>query len=261
MSLILDALNRADQERSQQDKAPGLHSGYSPETQPSPPLRRWIIEAIIIILAITAFVYSQLNQPHSAHNPVSGPAVAPTTEKKPPAIEPSATITAPAATKTMPSTAVTTSPATSPATAPAQVQAPEPATTAVAKTTTAPAAIASLYQQQPIATPTAKPVAQPHSEPSSQAPDNGLTILQQIPLLSQMSPRFQDQIPSIDYSMHVFSEKEKTGFVKLNGTTQKIGAEISPGLKVIAILEDSVVLDYHGNQFRLLALNSWVNFN
>lgn len=93
------------------------------------------------------------------------------------------------------------------------------------------------------------------------AVDEGLAILQQIPLLVQMSPRFQNAIPNIDYEVHVYAKSNNAGFVRLNGKIMKIGADVMPGLKVIAILQDSLVLDYKGTQFRLLALNSWMNFN
>ena len=91
--------------------------------------------------------------------------------------------------------------------------------------------------------------------------DSGLAIFQKMPLLAQMSPRFQNLIPSIDYEIHVYAESENIGFVRLNGSIAKVGTTLSADLRVIAILKDSVVLDYQGTQFRLLALNSWVNFN
>jgi hypothetical protein len=45
----------------------------------------------------------------------------------------------------------------------------------------------------------------------------------------------------------------------MNGNTVKAGGSVVPGMKVEEILPDSVVLNYQGTQFRLRALNSWVN--
>jgi hypothetical protein len=138
-----------------------------------------------------------------------------------------------------------------PPTAPPVIETPKPETKKNP-------AIASLYQQkveQPtepkkaVVTPTAAPV------------DNTLFILKQIPLLLDRSSRFQRSVPSIDYAVHVYSEEDGAGFVKLNGAISKVGAQIAPDLRLIAILNDSIVLDLNGTQFRLQALNSWVNYN
>mgnify|MGYP003845772661 FL=1 len=47
--------------------------------------------------------------------------------------------------------------------------------------------------------------------------------------------------------------------VTLNGKAVKLGGSPLAGLKVDEILPDSVILTYRGTQFRLRALNSWVN--
>ena len=45
----------------------------------------------------------------------------------------------------------------------------------------------------------------------------------------------------------------------LNSKSVKVGGNVAPGVKLDEILPDSVVLDYRGTQFRLRALNSWIN--
>ena len=45
----------------------------------------------------------------------------------------------------------------------------------------------------------------------------------------------------------------------LNSKSVKVGGNVAPGVEVDEILPDSVVLDYRGTQFRLRALNSWIN--
>jgi hypothetical protein len=47
--------------------------------------------------------------------------------------------------------------------------------------------------------------------------------------------------------------------VVLNGKELKVGGSPASGVKVEEILPDSVVLNYRGTEFRLRALNSWVN--
>ncbi len=269
MSLILDALNRADQERSQENNAPILSSSPVTPPQSSRPIRRWLIEGVIIFLAILIFVYSLFfhsspaqesvitGKNIEANNAARQTPVKPIADSKrsikpkPPAdkssnIQQATTVAAekPTVLKTTQSNISTK-------------KVKPPATNT---------AIASLYQQQTDSS-TDEKLAAPKTKlqtittTSSQPIDNGQSILQKIPLLVQMSSRFQQSVPTIDYSVHVYSDSENAGFVNLNGSIRKIGSKIAPGLVVIAILKDSVVLDYNGTQFRLLALNSWMNFN
>ncbi len=47
--------------------------------------------------------------------------------------------------------------------------------------------------------------------------------------------------------------------VVINGKELHVGGSAAAGVKVEAILPDSVVLSFDGRKFRLRALNSWVN--
>lgn len=245
MSLILDALNRADQERTEENHIPNLHSSHGPAPDTSKPVRRWIIEAAIVCLAVSAFVYSQWSDDSGANIQTESIAVSPiaaSAEKVLPAAQKTiatSSATPTAANKTMIETAVE-KPAT-----------PEASTT-----------ITSLYKQpateKKASAPAINKVPAVKEEP---AIDNTRFILQQIPLITERSSRFQRSIPNIDYEVHVYSEEGGAGFVKLNGNIVRVGAQLVPGLRLIAILNDSIVLDLNGVQFRLPALNSWVNYN
>ena len=269
MSLILDALNRADQERSQEQSAPNLYSAHDSATQYSKPVRRWVIEGIVILLVVVAVVYSLFFQRDVP--PAQNIDTETVVEQAVPKPVAATSATTPATKDTADQSA-----ANAVQTPPANVAAAKESVAGEtgqagqagqAETVTQPSvtdpAISSLYQQQADASvdKTPNPEQPAAAAPAPQPVDNSQAILQQIPLLAQMSPRFQNSIPSIDYTVHVYSDSENAGFVNLNGSIRKIGSKIAPGLIVIAILKDSVVLDYNGTQFRLLALNSWVNFN
>jgi general secretion pathway protein B len=262
MSLILDALNRADQERSVDNKSPNLQTSHSPAPQPSKPIRRWLIEALIILMALGAFVFSkwpekQLDSTPSSTSLPSHPVNSDETLKQYDASQNTAVKKTKAAESNPPLKKISAVINSDNANARANPSAEKsmqsiPVSASTANST----AIASLYQKKNDTTNTTtstKPI-------KSNDVNNTQTILQQIPLLTQHSPRFQNSVPSIVYGLHVYSDNDRAGFVKLNGSIRKIGAEIEPGLRVIAILKDSVVLDYKGRQFRLAALNSWVNF-
>lgn len=79
------------------------------------------------------------------------------------------------------------------------------------------------------------------------------------PFLADLSQRTKDGIPTLYYQRHDYSSDPSQSSVTLNGTAVKTGGSVVPGMKVDEILPDSVVLNYQGTQFRLRALNSWVN--
>lgn len=228
MSLILDALNRADQERSVENSAPNLQSAYASHSPQRHPIRRWIIEAVIIIAAIAVGIYGFQQLPTPNHPDTTARPATPA-----PAV-PSAADSAPAR--------------------PTAASKPPP----VAATDNR--SIDALYQQpldnQPPPASTAPAASKP--APAAQQPvDTTQAILASIPLLTQQSLRLQRAIPSIEYSMHVFAEQG--GFVVLNGKRLRVGDQLAPQLRVIAILKNSLVLDYNSRQFRLMALNSWIS--
>ena len=78
------------------------------------------------------------------------------------------------------------------------------------------------------------------------------------PFISDLSQVSKDAIPSLIYSRHDFDAQGRSSIV-LNGKTLRQGESAAGGVKVDEILHDSVVLSHGGTQFRLKALNSWVN--
>jgi len=79
------------------------------------------------------------------------------------------------------------------------------------------------------------------------------------PFIAELSQQAKNDIPTIYYQRHDYSGDSARSSVMLNSKSVKVGANVAPGVKVDEILPDSVVLDYRGTQFRLRALNSWIN--
>ena len=77
------------------------------------------------------------------------------------------------------------------------------------------------------------------------------------PFISELSQSDKDAIPSLIYSRHDYNGSGRSAVV-LNGAVLPAG-QMTRGVQVVEILPQSVVLDYRGLQFRLRALNSWVN--
>lgn len=260
MSLILDALNRADRERSEQQLSPSLHA--APSGPDHSHFRLWRLVAAIVALALLAGVaiaFWLLPQ----RTPQASPAVT----SPAPALPLAAPVPAPPPEPAPPPAAARE---TEPAPKPAPIAAAAPQASAAPRPDTPPGtsrdAIAELYARP--ATPPAPAVASsapappppPEPPPIRQPRPTQAMILHSIPLLATMPASFQRQVPSIEYSIHVYNDEDGSGAVKLNGSMLRVGAELTPGLRVIAILPDSTVFDFNGTQFRLNALNSWMNF-
>ena len=77
-----------------------------------------------------------------------------------------------------------------------------------------------------------------------------------VALLDTLTQAQKDSVPTIIYSAHQYGGV--AAFVELNGNRLKEG-ERGDGIRVIEILPDSVILNVSGAEFRLKALNSWVN--
>lgn len=80
-----------------------------------------------------------------------------------------------------------------------------------------------------------------------------------VPFLIDLSQQIKDSIPTVYYLRHDYSNDLSRSTVVLNSKTLSVGGTPAAGMKVEEILPDSVVLNYQGTQFRLRALNSWIN--
>ncbi|MFV0476565.1 MAG: general secretion pathway protein GspB [Parahaliea sp.] len=79
------------------------------------------------------------------------------------------------------------------------------------------------------------------------------------PFISELSQQRKDAIPTLLYSAHNYRGQGGASTVLINGKTVRAGENIGKGVRVDEILPDAVVLRFQGEQFRLRALNSWVN--
>jgi len=76
-------------------------------------------------------------------------------------------------------------------------------------------------------------------------------------LLENLSQQQKDRVPTIVYSDHVYGASGIAS-VELNGKRMLAGQQAG-GIEVVEILTDSVILRAGGSEFRLRALNTWVN--
>ena len=94
-------------------------------------------------------------------------------------------------------------------------------------------------------------------EQAARAAGESTLVPHPVPLLENLSQQQKDRVPTIVYSDHVFAAGDIAS-VELNGTRMLAGQQAG-GIEVVEILTDSVILRAGGSEFRLRALNTWVN--
>lgn len=78
------------------------------------------------------------------------------------------------------------------------------------------------------------------------------------PLLEELTQSLKDALPTLMYLRHDYRGGGGSQ-VTINRREAGTGESVAPGVEVVEILTDAVVLRFQGQVFRLRALNSWVN--
>ncbi|WP_075185692.1 general secretion pathway protein GspB [Teredinibacter haidensis] len=265
MSLILDALHKADKERQKNDAPPGLdshHDSANHQTQRYS-FRALIATAAIVLLLAAAGAYLWHNISDS-NTPSSTPASKAINNQQPEQTEPKAE--ASNQRKTLPSSVGAPKPkqarskAGAPQTTKKAVKPPVPQTEVTALYEQKAADMPKSQQNPKKAIPLAKsPVASPANEPAERA-NHHPTIedFNSIGNIRSLPWTVQEKIPTLNYSEHVYSPNNR-GYIVINGTKRKKGDSIESGLLLESVLTNGVLLRYQGQVFKMQALNSWVN--
>lgn len=294
MSLILDALNRS---RSEVDDVPSLDTQHLLPEADGNVFRRYL-PWIALLLAILLIVWLVMDRSESQEDEAAQRASAvadvsaPKTSKEPELQNPAAgkpaakRVAAPASPKKTAKIAGAAKPAR-------PVKSAKPSTATRAKQNAkenAPkdaqenAEIAKLYatpqtENKSKASPKAKATKKPAKRPVAAgkkkaiAPVDVEKMLQQAQnemkntklvehpalFIASLSQSKKDAIPTLFYERHDYSSKARQSKVVINGKSLRVGGSAAAGVKVVEILEDSVVLKHQGTSFRLRALNSWIN--
>lgn len=236
MSYILDALQRADAERSR-GNVPTLNARplASPPASPSLTTAQragLAIAGMVVVLLVAAWAWWIWGPAGTqAGVVVSAPAV---TQPAAPTVAP----TVPAQPAPVPAAVAVASPAARlpavPATVPAAVPAIQPKIPVAEK-----AAVAQPAQAKPSATGTAPKVEAP-------APTQALA-----PLLSELPEATRREIPPLAISGAVYSENPAQRLLLVNGQVLNQGSEVAPDLKVVEIRSNVTEFSFRGTRFRL----------
>jgi general secretion pathway protein B len=281
MSLILDALNRS---RREEEAVPGLATQHYAEPAAAPPRWRRALPWAGLGAALAVIAWLLLREaPGGQPLPTPEPPASAAVREQPAPREPAPAPAPPAAGAER---------STKPAVTPAARRSPSPAApasrTSVPPSTADPAVTALYRQPRPEPAPevdATAPAPAPDdagSPPQADAPkapaarEEPVDIAKLVeqaeselknrelaehaaPFLVELSQHTKDQIPTIFYQRHDYAGDASRSTVVLNGKQLRVGGMAAPGVKVVEILPDSVVLSHDGREFRLRALNSWIN--
>lgn len=296
MSLILDALNKADREREYRDAVPDLKTIHATPRQERNYRAVWLIGGVVtaLVLAIALLLVIWLRAPAPAPQdkvPVltqdSAPAKADPAPAEPVALPQVAT--APLENSVAP--VVELSEALPPAVMPVDqevqalyqtqqdtqvMQVIEPAIqpaapqVAGAETRRSRSSVDEelarvLWEEsrreslRPAPPPVpAAPTASAEAKPlpADLPVEETLAGHQSIPFLHELPLTIQDSVPTLMYAKHDYDK----GFVVINKEELQMGSAAKGGVLLERILADGVLLSLNGTQFKLSSLSSWVNY-
>ncbi|GGY75354.1 hypothetical protein GCM10011613_21080 [Cellvibrio zantedeschiae] len=248
MSLLLDALNKADQERKRNEATPGISSNHENTFDHGTRNKSIVLVAVIAIglglLFATIYWLGQRSATPATTTATTSAAVKSSIssqQQKSLATEQTTT------TQIIENNAAENNPGTN---------------VSEENIDTSEENVASLYQQNTAAQSTnttltlPTPTANAPADVSGASPTS-ITQFANLPDLHDLPSQVLEKIPSLNYSEHNYNSNG--GSVKINGTIHHANDQLSNGLVIDKILEDGMVLHIENYSFKMRALNSWVN--
>ena len=298
MSLILDALKKADEERHNYEATPSIDTNHNSEWHEPPKsnaAKYAAIASVVMIIAIAAVMWLNQSEQESsaqtgiatAKTPAEQTSQTPTTEptQPPKTSEPQVAKPEMAQPEIMEEASqITTSTANNPVST-------RPEATATqgegkASTPSAPnhipdrsADIAALYDEPPQPQTTAPQPTQSTQASHTQLPQsasqesndlssppeevvpapNSIASLALVKTIKQLPFSSQEAIPTLMYSGHHY-KKNGGSYVVINGKTLREKSTITSGIRVETIFVDGILLRNTSHQFKMQALSSWLNY-
>lgn len=291
MSLILDALNRAERERRNADnRVPDLQTIHVPAAKPAQQKNRnnvwmFLLSVVLAVIIAAVLIWQQRDEVLSVTAPV---VVQQEVAKAEQAVVPeivnreAGTPVVPEATPQTPVTIVEPQPyttATTESAAPVEFTETESAaettvdelaalyaTADELESTPAPAEPQSLYEPEPEPIPAPVVAVQETLPPASTSLPPAMLVqedvrnyesLRNLPDIGDLPWNLRQEIPSINYARHNFEDGQTS--VMINGRAWQTGAVLAPDLKLEEIYTDGVIMSFRQVRFKLRALNSWIN--
>jgi len=255
MSLILDALQRADADR-ERGAVPGLHTHQSPPPSASlTPARRaaalpWLLGAAVLALTAGAGWWFG-----AAGKTGSAPAIAAAAPPEPTAPAPAP---APAATPTTPANTAPASASMAPASTPTLAALPDhpPAAPPTATTTPGPREIDRVAIEAPSVRAKAPPEIR--TDPAAKAvestaakPLTNADSPAKIPAANELPPDIRQRLPKLAISGSTYSQNPAHRMLIMQGQVFKEGDKLAPDWTLERIEPKTVVLNFRGQRYQV----------
>lgn len=277
MSLILDALNRADTERKNQTPVPDLNTQHRPlalEPEQSARAWYWWVAAALIIVLVAVIIWRWQTTNTSPTATAISPVQPAPAKVQPPVSQPvTPAVVAPVQPlQPLPSqsaaslaSAVAVRPDSSGVAATdikdlyAEDAAPEPTMEADVSQLYAPEeATGSESVVDPFASPSVAQAALPPAEVVRE-PARTFDSMTHVQDFNELPWNTKQKMPTISYQRHDYLAGGISSVV-INGQTLGVGNIVATGqFVVLDILVDGVVLKHGDRVFKLRALNGWIN--
>jgi general secretion pathway protein B len=244
MSLLLDALNKADQERKRNEATPGINSNHGHTGDHSNRnISIAVIAAALIGFAILLAAIYWLGQRSTSTASTAAGTIS-SIPAKTNASQPAHKNPSISEVQIPTGSALETN------------NAEEDVASLYAQNTQTPEAVASVPITETIATNNNDNIQVPPSTVPPATPTS-ITQFANLPDLHDLPSQILVKIPSLNYSEHNYNNVG--GSVKINGEIKHVNDQLAPGLVIDKILEDGMILHLDNYSFKMRALNSWVN--
>lgn len=260
MSLLLDALNKADQDRKRSSESPNISSNHDVQlthatTKPLNKILLVIVGILLVLLLAAVYWLGKKNQQTSLEKNSVATSTQATQKIEPTTNKPSVIHLG---------DATTTNNADS-------INNNEETISLPAKTATELAddeSIATLYHQQANNTVPIPKSNTTEAESNQQIIANNtatvpaaspmsITQFANIPDIQDLPSNVLQRIPSLKYSEHNYNNNG--GSVVINGAIKHANDQLSEGLVIDKILEDGMILHFENYSFKMRAMNTWLN--
>lgn len=274
MSLILDALNRAEHERKNQNAVPDLNTLHRPqELTAAPDARRalwWGIGVVVVLVAIIIALVVLLRREPVAQMSVTKTAPA---QQIPAVPSPTPVVAQTQSVESTPVSVVATIPVVESA---PQVAAPRNADVNklyaaedVEPTVITDTGVNELYAAEAATAAASETIVDPFNSTGDaaiataaiqeQVPQRTFDSIKNIPDFNSLPWNMRQQIPTISYARHNYLANGVSSVV-INNQTSGVGNIIGTGQFIVQeIFVDGVILKHGNAVFKLRALNGWIN--
>lgn len=274
MSLILDALNRAEHERKNQNAVPDLNTLHSPqELNAAPRAPRtmwWVIGVVVVLVAIIIALVVLLRR-----DPVVQVSVTKTAPVQQPVAAPSPD---PIVSQTSSAEQARTSTQDAiPVVENTQIAAPDADVSKLyiaedsgsERTAPADTGVNELYAAEAATAAASETIVDPFNPSGDaavaaasiqeQGPPRTFDSIKNIPDFNSLPWNMRQQIPTISYARHNYLANGISSVV-INNQTSGVGNIIGTGQFIVQeIYIDGVILKHGNAVFKLRALNGWIN--